>query len=101
MKIEYFDLYCWICGDIQRDMKEILTIDYQKVFLNDFPLVDDLCDWEMLKIMKMPVIQISITKRMITRFQLEILVCSCFQGRLFLYLFSGKNWKTYYVNFLS
>jgi hypothetical protein len=99
MEIKYFDFCFWINGDIQRDMKQILTIDYQKVFLNELPFVDDLCDWEILQIMRQPVIQISIIQKKIARFQLEILVCSCFQGRWFLYLFSRGNWKTYYVNF--
>jgi hypothetical protein len=99
MVIKYFDICFWINDDFQRDMKAILTIDYQKVFSQELPFVDDLCELEMLAIMRQPVIQISIKQKKITRFQLEILICSCFRGRWFLYLFSGKGWKSYYVNF--
>ena len=100
MEIKYFDICYRINGDFQRDMKEILKIDYQKVFLNEFPCVDDLYDLEMLAIMRQPVIEIPIQQKQFTRIELEILACSCFQGRRFLYLFSGKGWKSYYVNFL-
>jgi hypothetical protein len=94
MEIRYFDLYYRINGDFHHDMKEILTTVCHN------PLIDDLSYVEMYEIMRQPVITLNnpvISEKVDLR--LEILVCSCFRGRWFLYLFSGRNWKYYYVNF--
>jgi hypothetical protein len=96
MVIKYFDLCYRISGDFQHDMKEIMTIGYYN------PLIDDLSYVEMYEIMRQPVItlaELNPATRKKPELRLEILVCSCFRGRWFLYLFSDKNWKSYYVNF--
>jgi hypothetical protein len=102
MEIKYFDFCYRIIGDYHKDMKKILKINYQKVYLNELPFVDGLCDFEIYQIMRQPVItlaELESAKIKKADFWLEILVCSCFQGRWFLYLFSGGKWKSYYVNF--
>ena len=95
MDIKYFDLCYVINENVHQDRKEVVQPEF-------FP-VDDFYDLEMYQIMRLPVIRLpdihEQTNRPKTVISLEILVCSCFQGSIFIYLFQGKDWRSYYVKF--
>ena len=95
MKIKYLDLCYLINGNVHQDRKEIL----QPVFFS----ADDFYMDEMYAIMRLPVIQLPNNQGRYTRnktvIQLEILVCSCFHGSVFIYLFKGEKWCSWYVKF--
>ena len=97
MEIRYFDFLYTIHGSLHRDRKEILTSVYHS---GELPDIDDICKLEMYQIMRQPVIRPvkkMTPKRAVMR--LKVLCCSCFQECLFLYLFTGEEWKFYYANF--
>jgi len=95
VKIRHLDLYYLINGNVHQDRKEIL----QPVFFS----ADDFYMDEMYAIMRLPVVQLpdshqhSLRNKMVLR--LEILVCSCFHGSVFIYLFKGEKWCSWYVKF--
>ena len=95
MDIQYLDLCYRISRDTHQDRKEVVHPD----FIPD----DGYCDPEVYQIMRLPVIRLpnnhERSKRPKTVLSLEIFVCSCFQGSIFVYLFQGKDWKSYYVKF--
>jgi hypothetical protein len=81
---------------------EILMYDHQKHIAKEIPVeVDDLRDLEMYEIMRQPVIAFPEQKMPPIRnradLRLEILCCSHFENCMFIYLFSGREWKSYYV----
>ena len=95
MDIKYFDLCYVINGNVHQDRKEAVHSD----FIPDV----DFSALEMYEIMRLPVIHLPDThecsKRQKAVLSLEILVCSCFQGSIFIYLFQGKDCRSYYVKF--
>ena len=94
MDIKYLDLCYVINENVHQDRKEVVQPEF-------FP-VDDFYDLEMYQIMRLPVIRLPDNEqinRPKTVISLEILVCSCFQGSIFIYLFQGKDWRSYYVKF--
>jgi len=95
MKIKYLDLCYRISGNVHQDRKEVIQ--------PDFIPVDDFSSPEMYKIMRLPVIRLPDNHGRSTRkkavISLEILVCSCFRNSIFVYLFKGQKWNTYYVKF--
>jgi len=95
MKIKYLDFCYLINGNVHQDRKEVVQ--------PDFIPVDDFSALEMYQIMRLPVIRLpddhQHSKRNKSVITLEILVCSCLQGSIFVYLFKGQKWNTYYVKF--
>jgi len=95
MEIKYLDLCYRINGDVHQDRKEVVR--------PDFILVDDFSAIEMYQIMRLPVIHLpdnlQHSKRNKSVIRLEILVCSCLRGSIFVYLFKGQKCNTYYVKF--
>ena len=95
MKIKYLDLCYMINRNIHIDRKEVVQ--------PDFIPADDFSAPEMYQIMRLPVIHLPDNHGRSTRkkavISLEILVCSCLQGSIFVYLFKGQKWNTYYVKF--
>ena len=93
MQIKYLDLCYVINGNLHQDRKEVVHSD----FIPDI----DFSSLEMYQIMRLPVIRLQdihvCSKSQKTVLSLEILVCSCFQESIFIYLFQGKNWRSYYV----
>ena len=95
MEIKYLDLCYMINGNVHHVRKEAVK--------PDFSPVDDLSALEMYEIMRLPVIHLPDNHGHYTRnktvIQLEILVCSCFQGSEFIYLFQKQKWRSFYVKF--
>jgi len=95
MEIKYLDLCYLINEKMHQNRKEVVQPDF-------FPM-DDLSMLELYEIIRLPVIRLpvnhhhSIRKKTVIR--LEILVCSCFNGSIFIYLFKGQKWSSYYVKF--
>ena len=95
MKIKYLDLCYMINGNVHQNRKEVVR--------PEFIPVDDFSALEIYQIMRLPVIrlpdnpQCSIRNKTLIR--LEILVCSCFQGSIFIHLFKGQKWSSYYLKF--
>ena len=95
MKIKYLDLCYMINGNVHKNRKEVVR--------PEFIPVDDFSALEIYEIMRLPIIhlpdnpQCPIRNKTVIR--LEILVCSCLQGSVFIYLFKGQKWSTYYVKF--
>jgi len=79
--------------NVHQDKKEILQPNF-------FP-VDDFSSLEVYEIMRLPVIHLPEnpchSKRKKTVIRLEILVCSCSQGSIFIYLFQKQKWLSFYV----
>ena len=100
MTIKFLDICYLINGDVQQDRIEILLYDKQKHLAKEIPAIDDLRDLEMYEIMRMPVINLNFKKECTAKayMRLKIICYSYVPGCLFIYLFSGENWK-YYVNF--
>jgi len=102
MKIMYLDFLYTISGDLQHDRKEILTSAFQSKISGEYPAIDDLYKLETYEIMRMPVIQLAKVnpqKPIQPVMRLKTLCCSCFQGCIFLYLFSGEDRQFYDANF--
>ena len=101
MNIAYLDLFYRINGEMHQDRKEILMYDCQKHLAKEIPVADDLCDLEMCEIMRLPVVHHTFNNEYPVRknvyLRLKILCCSHFQGCSFIYLFSGENWKYYFI----
>ena len=95
MDIKYLDLCYVINENVHQDRKEVLQPD----FIPDI----DFSSLEMYQIMRLPIIYLpdnhECSKRQKSVLSLEILVCSCFKGSKFIYLFQGKDWRFYYVKF--
>jgi len=95
MEIKYLDLCYMISGDKHQDRKEVVHAD----FIPD----DNFSAPEMYQIMRLPVIRLpdnhgrSLRKKAVL--SLKILVCSCLRESVFVYLFQGKDWSSYYVKF--
>ena len=100
MKIMYLDFLYTITGDLQHDRKEILTTAFQSKISGEYPAIDDLYKLEMFEIMRLPAIRLmKPTKPKQPVMRLKPLCCSCFQGCIFLYLFSGEDRQFYDANF--
>ena len=95
MEIKYLDLCYLINRNVHIDRKEVVQ--------PDFIPSDDFSAIEMYQIMRLPVIRLSDNHERTTRkkavISLEILVCSSFRDSIFVYLFKGQKWNTYYVKF--
>ena len=100
MEIRYLDFLYAINGYLHRDRKEILSSDFQSKISGELPAIDDVNKLEMYEIMRQPVIlpvKKMTPKRTVMR--LKILCCFCFEECLFLYLFTGEEWKFHDANF--
>ena len=95
MTIKYLDICYMINGNVHQDKKVVIQ--------PDFIPADDFSAPEMYQIMRLPVIRLPDNHGRSTRkkavISLEILVSSCLQRSIFVYLFKGQKWNTYYVKF--
>jgi len=84
-----------INGNVHQDRKEVVQ--------PDFIPVDDFSALEMYEIMRLPIVHLPdihlYSKRKKPVIRLEILVCSCLRGSVFIYHFKGQKWSSYYVKF--
>lgn len=94
MKIEYLDLFYWINNAVQLDIS--FQVGYLSKIVKNIPAIGDLSELEFYEIVRMPVVQLIFHKKHQDSGQagllVEIFCCTCSQGHLFIYRFSGKGW---------